>query len=92
MENETAIEIQKHTGFLVEEYEYQLQKVAKKILDRYGLEPEVLDNPGDQPPDLTEEERSQWDVRISDWKFHIRIIHTLTVEEVRHALDLHTIV
>ena len=90
MENETAIEIQKHTEFLVEEYEHQLQKAAKKILDKYGLEPEDLDNPGEQPPDMNEEELLDWYTVIADWKFHIRIIHALTVEEVKHALDLHT--
>ena len=93
MKNGNDIEIQKHTEFLVLEYENQLILAAKTIIQKYGLEPEDLD----QPPEF---DPSEWDgdlpspiedkiVEFEDWKFHIKIVHAMAFEGVKQALDLY---
>lgn len=92
MENEKherIIEIQKHTSFLVEEFEYRLQEAAYKMMIETSLDPEDLDNPGElAPEDYNEESALEWDVATSDWRFITRQLLSTTNELVAEALDL----
>ncbi len=92
MENEKherIIEIQKHTSFLVEEFEYRLQEAAYEMMTETSLEPEDLDNPGElAPEDYNEESALDWDVATSDWRFITRQLLAKTCALVTDSLDL----
>ena len=89
MKNEEWVEIQKHTSFLVEQFEYQLQSAAHEVMEEYGLEPEDLDYPGElAPEDYNEGSALEHEDVLDDWRFVTDKILRETTKGVVETFEL----